>query len=357
METELNPNKKYLRLITFLLGFICFVISVYILMALRNILIPVTIAVFLTYLFHPLMKYLSKYRIPSWLSLLFILIVVSGINYLLGLMLVSTYNSFSEKMLFYSENLSIFFQMMLNPFNLSLREVAQWLNIRMQDFDVSTIIQELFDAGAIKSIFNSFSSLLGDLFISLIFWVFMILGKDKFENRLRFAFSGNKQLVEENLNSINTQLQSYVIIKTIISLVTGVIFTIILISFGVDFAIMWGVLAFVLNYIPNIGSLIAMFFPIMISLVQFGFGFRTIMMSILLILTQNILGNFVEPNYLGRKMDLSPVFVLFSLIFWGWIWGITGMFLAVPIAALMKIFANNISSLKPLAVLMGNRAE
>jgi predicted PurR-regulated permease PerM len=172
-----------------------------------------------------------------------------------------------------------------------------------------------------------------------------------------FAFSENKERVEDNLNSINTQLQSYIIIKTIISLATGIVFTIILLSFGIDFAIMWGVLAFILNFIPNIGSLIATFFPIVISLVQFGLSFRTIMMASLLVIAQNIIGNFIEPNYLGRRLDLSPVFVLFSLIFWGWIWGITGMFLAVPIAALLKIFANNISSLKPLAILMGNRAE
>ncbi|QQS34568.1 MAG: AI-2E family transporter [Ignavibacteriales bacterium] len=357
METEISSKKNYYKLITYLLGFICFVIFVYILMALQDILIPVIIAIFLTYLFHPLMKYLKKFKIPYWLSLIFILIIISGLYYLLGLMLFSTYQTFSDKIEFYAENLSTLFQSILSPFNLTVREVALWLDIPSQDFDVNTIVRKMFDAGMIQTIFNSFSSLLGDFFISLVFWVFMIMGKDKFEERLKFAFTENKEVVEKTLVSINTQLQSYIIIKTIISLSTGIIFTIILMSFGVDFAVMWGVLAFVLNYIPNIGSLVATIFPILISIIQFGFGFQTITMSALLIITQNILGNFVEPNFLGRKMDLSPVFVLFSLIFWGWIWGIAGMFLAVPIAALMKIFANNINSLKPLAVLMGNRAE
>ncbi len=357
MQTETPTIKKYLPIVTYLLGFICFVIIVYILMALKEILIPVTIAVFLTYLFHPLMKYLSKFKIPAWVSLIIILLVISGIYYLLGLMLFSTYNTFSEKLSYYSENMTVFFQMILNPFNLTVREVALWLDIRLQDLKVETLIQKMFDAGVIQSVFNSFSSLLGDFFISIIFWVFMIMGKEKFEDRLKFAFSNEKERVEENLNSINTQLQSYIIIKTIISLTTGIVFTIILLSFGVDFALMWGVLAFVLNYIPNIGSLIATLFPIIVSTIQYGFGIHTISMSVLLILTQNIIGNFIEPNFLGRKLDLSPVFVLFSLIFWGWVWGIAGMFLAVPIAALMKIFANNITSLKPIAILMGTKAE
>lgn len=357
METDTTVNKKYLKIITYFLGFICFVISVYILMALKDILIPVVIAVFLTYLFHPLMMYLSRFKIPSWLSLVIILLLISGVYYLLGLILLSTYNTFSERLGYYSENLTLFFQMILNPFNLTVREVAQWLNIRLQDLKVETLIQKMFDTGVVQSIFNSFSSLLGDFFISLIFWVFMIMGKNKFEERLKFAFRKNKNRVEENLDSINGQLQSYIIIKTVISLSTGIIFTIILLSFGVDFALMWGVLAFILNYIPNIGSLIATLFPIIVSTIQFGFGIHTISMAVLLVVIQNIIGNFIEPNFLGKKMDLSPVFVLFSLIFWGWIWGIAGMFLAVPIAALMKIFANNISSLKPIAILMGNKAE
>jgi predicted PurR-regulated permease PerM len=164
-------------------------------------------------------------------------------------------------------------------------------------------------------------------------------------------------MVEENLNSINTQLQSYIVIKTAISLLVGFFTTIILIAYQIDFAIVWGFLTFVLHFIPNIGAMIATIFPILISLLEYGLGVTTISLTVLLLINQNLLGNFVEPHYLGRHMDLSPVFVLFSLIFWGWVWGIAGMFLAVPIAAAMKIFFSNIDALKPIAILMGSKSR
>ena len=185
----------------------------------------------------------------------------------------------------------------------------------------------------------------------------MILGKNNFERRIQVAFSGKRDLLKKIIDSINMQLQSYLLIKTIISLITAFIVTIILWIYGIDFPIAWGILTFLFNFIPNIGSIIISIFPIIISLIEYGFGFTSISMAVLLVLNQSIMGNLVEPHYMGRQMDLSTVFVLFSLIFWGWIWGIVGMFLSVPIAAGMKIICSNIEQLKPIAVIMGSKAQ
>jgi len=352
--SEYSTN-KYNKITAYLLGFISFVLFVYILMALSEILIPVTIAIFLTYLFHPLLIYLTRLKIPKWLSLIIILIIVSGLYYLLGLILVASFSSFPEKLQTYTENISGFLKSVLEPFNITLKEFADFLNLKISEFDIGSIFQSLFKAGVIQNIFNSLSGLLGDVFIAIIFWIFMILGKDKFEERLKYAFEEKKEFVEKNLDSIDNQLQSYILIKTILSFLTGVIATIILWIYGIDFAIVWGLLTFILNYIPNIGSLIATIAPILVALLEYGFGFTTISLSVLLLISQNVIGNILEPHYLGRRMDLSPVFVLFSLIFWGWVWGIVGMFLAVPIAAAMKIIFGNIEPLKPIAILMGSR--
>jgi len=352
-----NISHNYNKITAYLLGFISFVLFVYILLALSEILIPVTIAIFLTYLFHPLMIYLTKLKIPKWLALILIVIFVSGLYYLLGLILISSFNSFPEKLEIYIKNLSGFLQSLLNPFSITIKELADYLNLQIKEYDLSSIFQKLFESGVIQNIFNSLTGMLGDVFIALIFWVFMILGKDKFERRLKYAFADNKEAVSRNLDSIDTQLQSYILIKTILSLITGAIATIILWIYGIDFAIVWGLLTFILNYIPNIGSLIATLAPIIVSFLEFGFGVKTISLSALLLINQNVIGNFVEPHYLGKQMDLSPVFVLFSLIFWGWIWGIVGMFLAVPIAASMKILCSNIEPLKPIAILMGSKSS
>jgi len=325
-------------------------------MALSEILIPVTIAIFLTYLFHPLMAYLKKKGMPEWLSLIVILVMVALIGYLTGLLLISAASDLPDRLQAYSPNISSFLTEILKPFDLTLREFASWFKIDLRTFRISTLFERLFEAGVIQNIFNSLSTMVGNFFISLIFWVFMMLGKVKFEERLMSAFTEKGSLVHKNLRNIDDQLQSYLIIKSVLSLIVGVITTIILMIYGVDFAVLWGILTFVLNFIPNIGSLIATIAPLIIALLQYGFGITVISLAVVIFLVHNTVGNFIEPHYLGRHMDLSPVFVLFSLIFWGWVWGIVGMFLAVPIAASIKILFSNIEPLKPIAILMGSKA-
>lgn len=357
MEINTSISEKYIKLTTYLLGFISFVLIVYILMALKEILLPVTIAIFMTFLFSPVVLFLGKYKIPRWLAIIFILVVITGVYYLLVLILISSFSSFPDKMQLYIMNLSAFLENLLQPFDLTVKEVAVFFNIDVQDFKIGSVLEHLFSAGIIQDVVNSITSFLGSFFIALIFWVFMILGKLKFEERLRVAFSGNSTMIEQSVERIDKQLQSYITIKTILSLLTGAITMIILMAFGIDFAIVWGILTFILNYIPNVGSLIATIAPITVALLEYGLGVKTISITVLLLLNQNIIGNLIEPHYLGRQMDLSPVFVLFSLIFWGWVWGIVGMFLAVPIAAVMKILFSNIEGLKPVAILMGRTVE
>ena len=352
-----RPLTNHTKAAAYFLGFISFFLFVYILMALREILVPVTIAVFLTYLLHPLLAYLKKLGVPKWLSLILILIVVAVFGYLIGLLLISAVGNLPDRLQVYSANISAFLTQVLRPFDLTLREFASWFKIDLKTFKISTLFEKLFQAGVIQDMFNSFSSMVGDFFISLVFWVFMMLGKAKFEERLAVAFRGKNSMVQNNINNINVQIQSYLIIKTILSLIVGILSTLVFLIYGVDFAILWGLLTFILNFIPNIGALIATVGPIIIALLQYGFGITVISLAAILLIVHNIVGSIVEPHYLGRHMDLSPVFVLFSLIFWGWIWGIVGMFLAVPIAASMKILFSNIEPLKPIAILMGSKAN
>ncbi len=350
-------SAKHLKMTTYFLGFISFALFVFILIALRSFLIPITFSVFLTFLFHPLIILLKKRGVPQWITIIFILVFVFSFYYLIGLLLVSNFSAFPDKFDSYSNNLYSFFQIILRPFNLTLKEFSRLLGIDYQNFEISKILPQLFKTGVIQDLVASFSSAMSDFFIMVIFWIFMMAGKTKFEDRLRFAFSDKKESVERNILNINTQLQSYIVIKTILSLVTGLITTIILLAYGIDFAYMWGFLTFVLNFIPNIGSTIATLCPIIIGLLQYGFGFTIISMAVLLLLIQNVIGNIAEPHFLGLRMDLSPVFVLFSLIFWGWVWGIVGMFLAVPISASIKILFSNIEPLKPIAILLGSKSE
>jgi predicted PurR-regulated permease PerM len=154
------------------------------------------------------------------------------------------------------------------------------------------------------------------------------------------------------LEHIDSDVQKYLAIKTLISLMVGVLTTVVLFIFGVDFAIVFGFLAFLLNYIPNVGSIIAVGLPVVIALLQFGKFWPVLWIFIIITVLDNIIGNILEPKLMGKGLGLSPLAVLFSLFFWLWLWGIPGMILAVPILAIFKIVASNIPSLKIAEELM-----
>jgi len=157
------------------------------------------------------------------------------------------------------------------------------------------------------------------------------------------------------LNNINRQIQKYLIAKSLISLTTGILFGVVLTLFGVEFALIWALLAFMLNFIPNIGSVIATVLPLTVALIQFSSVAEVFWIAICLVAIQMIIGNFLDPRIVGRSLNLSPLVVLFTLIFWGWLWGIIGMFLAVPIAVVIKIIFENIKPLRFISVLMSAR--
>jgi predicted PurR-regulated permease PerM len=269
---------------------------------------------------------------------------------------MTSLNGIPGKADFYSERLVDFVETVLTPFNLTFNELLKLFNVSVDEVETKSVIQTLFSSGLLQKTFLSISSFLGDVLVTIIFWLFMIYGKNHFDEKVKIAFDKSGSNISDTIIKVDEQIQSYLFIKTILSLATGVIATIIMIIFDVDFPFLWGLLTFTLNYIPNVGSLIATIFPIIITLLKFGFGVHSIALSALLVANQFLIGNFIEPYFLSRKMNLSAVFVLISLIFWGWVWGIAGMFLAVPIAAIMKIVFENIEALKTFSILMGSKA-
>lgn len=146
-------------------------------------------------------------------------------------------------------------------------------------------------------------------------------------------------------------------IKTILSLLTSILVLIVLLLFDVDFPIVWALLTFLLNFIPNIGSILASLLPILIAVLQFDSFVTVIWLSVCLVGIQFVMGNIIEPKFMGEGVDLSPVLILFALIAWGYLWGFIGMLLAVPLTVLMKIVFENIKSLAPVAKLMTIQKE
>jgi len=155
--------------------------------------------------------------------------------------------------------------------------------------------------------------------------------------------------------SITAQIRRYLSLQFLISSVTGFMVWLALTLIGVDFAITWGALAFFMNFIPTVGSIVASIPPILLALVQFYPSFWPGIITLIALLTIQLgIGNGIAPKVLGDQLNLSPVVILLSLLFWGWLWGIVGALLSVPITAALKIVCENIAPLQPISVMMGS---
>jgi predicted PurR-regulated permease PerM len=155
------------------------------------------------------------------------------------------------------------------------------------------------------------------------------------------------------MNSIALQIGRYLTLQTLISLATGLLVWFALDRIGVDFPVTWGALAFVLNFIPTIGSVLASIPPILLALVQFQPDLGPMVVTaIALLVIQQTMGNIVAPKVMGDQLNLSPVVIMASLLFWGWLWGPTGAILSVPIASSIKIICDNVEKLKVIGIMM-----
>lgn len=214
------------------------------------------------------------------------------------------------------------------------------------EIDEKIIREELLNLpllSYLRKFTGSIMSLVGNSTLVLIITSFLIAGE------------GVSKQSHEMVTHIHKQISHYVSAKFLLSFITSFLVGLILWFFNVELAFMFAILTFMLNFIPNIGSIVATLIPLPIVLLQFDFGAKFILVLVLTLLVQFIIGNIVEPKMMGESMDLHPVTVLMFLMFWGLVWGIPGMFLAVPITSIMKIIFSKIEATRFLSELMAGR--
>lgn len=312
----------------------------------KPVLFPFFLAIFLSFVLYPVLDFLTRLKIPKAISIVFILIVAFFVIYLLGVLFYSSGKSFaSEFQENYSQKISSILASLQEKFKLSGLEKnpLDWVG----QLDIGRI------GSFLLSSLGTFLSFISNLFLIFIFLVFILSGRGKTKAKIKNSFSNKRgSKIIDVIQNIDSQIQKYLAIKTVVSFFTGVMTTLVLMIFGVDFAIAFGFLTFLLNYIPNIGSIIATALPLTIAVFQFENLWPAFWILVILSVIQMTMGNFVEPRLMGKGLGLSPLVVLFSLFFWGWLWGLPGMILAVPIVAIIKIVCNNIPSLQFVAALM-----
>ncbi len=219
-------------------------------------------------------------------------------------------------------------------------------------------IRDLIDPTQVMSLaaglFTGLGGLLANSFLIFIMVIFLLLEVSTIPTKMQVAFRDRGKAVGR-FKQLGSSINHYLVIKTWISLLTGVVAGVLCWAIGVDFALLWGLLAFLLNYVPNIGSIIAAVPPVLLALVQLGPG-RALAVLIGYVLINNILGNFVEPRFMGEGLGLSAFAVLLSLVFWGWVLGPVGMLLSIPLTMAVKIGMEEHTSTRWLALLLGSGA-
>jgi len=206
----------------------------------------------------------------------------------------------------------------------------------------------------LRNITENVFSVSSKFVLTLIFFMFMLLEAPFLNNKFDRAFSGQTAVrIKKIMSSVNDDISRYLGTLTLMGLVTAFLCWAVLKIIGVEFAMGWSILVFLLNFIPTVGSIIATILPFMMSVLQFSPQYIQPIAVLLLIGTiQFTIGNFLTPKLLGDKLGLSPVVIMLSLLLWGTIWGIPGAILSVPIASIIKIACENFEALRPIAVMM-----
>ncbi len=323
---------------------VLFVVGVVLKLA-RPVLIPFILAVFLSYIIEPVLTFLTRCRCPRPGAVLLVLVMMFVFLYLAGVLVYSSGKSLAIELPKYQprlSDLSQFLQKGLGPLKLDL-------SLALEKLDIGKI------GAVILSAIGPFLDLLGKILLVFIFLVFIVAGRGRAATKVQKALGdGRAGQVRTAFEAINGQVRKYLVIKTVMSLANGLEVWLVLTLFGVDFAALFGFLAFVLNFIPSIGSLTAMTFRVGFAFFQFGTFWTPFWVLVITAGLDGILGNLIEPRIMGKGLGLSPLIVFFSLLFWGWLWGVPGMILSIPLTAVIKIVCQNVPVLRPVAVLMGS---
>ncbi len=315
-------------------------------------LIPLCISLLLCYALGIPMDFLKKIKVPKHLRILLLVLGVLSIIYLLGRLISTNIREFQVMMPVFEEKFWNYAGNLLSWLNISPEQAREGYEGFLGSFK-GTDLESL--GTVLKRLSSSFFSFMGSLIWVLLFMIFILAERESFHSRLIMIFGDDSGQVLEVIERINRAVQHYLGLKALISLVTGALVSVALYLFGVPFALLWGVLAFLLNFIPNIGSLIAVIPPVAITLFQYGSLGRTLGVACVLTAIQVIIGSLLEPRLMGKSLHLSPLVVLLALLFWGWMWGLPGMLLSVPMTAGIKIALEQMDRTRSIAILMGGK--
>lgn len=358
---QLKPSNKYF--ITIIGVVVVFIV----LKELSQIFIPLVIAYFLFFVFAPLNMFLEKKGFPYWSVIMIDVLGLIIFSAFFSGIIVDSFRRLGEQLPKYEERLNL----------IIAAKGMDWGYEGAEDFRLSEYLQRFHLYGLAGDLFSSTFSFLGTMVFVLFFFIFILTGYKHIAAAIRHRYLREKEvpliisppsreypkkfritdvpwkvnlqkskilMMSETFDEITGQMQKYLVGKFIISLISGMTNSLILWGFGVDFYIVWGVLTFLLNFIPNIGSIISIILPTLFTLVQFESVEYALLLMVILSVIDLMSGYYVEPKFFGMTLGLNPLVILLSLLLWGYVWGITGVLLSVPLTVFVKIILSKSES-------------
>ena len=302
----------------------------------RAVMVPFVLAIFISYLVSPLVDVMqTRLRMPRSLSVLIAFLVVISLMMLLGLLIATSARSLTDSAPIYKERLASLAQ--------GVFSVLDRLGIDLGQQPFLERLKALPILDMLKTTAGTVANLLSTGLMTLIFVIYLLLGRQP--NRLRTGLYAD----------MDRKIRRYVVTKVATSAATGILVGSILALFGLDLALVFGVMAFLLNFIPSIGSILSTLLPIPMAIVQFESIWMIAGIVIVPGLIQMVIGNGVEPKIMGEGLELHPVTILLALVFWGLLWGVVGMLLAAPITAVAKLVLQRFEMTRPVADLLAGR--
>ena len=309
-----------------------------------DIIVPFLLAVFIAIICSPALDWLERRGLPRAAAMVTVLAAVTTIGIGITGLVGSSLSQFTNDLPEYTERLNGY-----------TRAVEQWLNGHGVPFDTGEM-RNLIDAGRVMKmaaeVFNSFGGVLTNAFLIFLTVVFILFETASFAVKLQAVMDDPEDTLAR-LGNVTASIKRYLAIKTMTSLLTGVVIGICLTILGVESAVLWALLAFMLNYVPNIGSIIAAVPAVLFALVQLGVS-GALATAAVFAVVNIVVGSALEPRFMGRGLGLSTLVVFLSLVFWGWVLGPVGMFLSVPLTMAVKIALGARESTRWIAVLLGS---
>lgn len=308
------------------------------------ILIPFLLAVFIAVIGGPSAFWLKRKGVPSSLAVLAVVLVFLGIGVAMGAVLSTSLNGFYRQMDAYKASL-----------NQQMDVLFTWLNGMGIQLDWE-LLKEVVNPGEamqlVATLLAGFGGVLTNTFLITLTVVFILLEASGFPAKLRAAMKDPKASFPA-FEQFTHAVKSYLVIKTAVSLATGVVAALWVFLLGLDFPLLWGLLAFLFNYVPTIGSIVAAVPAMLLALVQLG-PFPALLVAVGYLCINFIIGSLIEPRFMGHGLGLSTLVVFLSLVFWGWVLGPVGMLLSVPLTITAKIGLESREETRWLAILLGS---